>query len=405
MLKIAASLGGAVAIVAIFALPASSQVAEQQPVKIGVMTDMNGPFSGYMGPGAVLGAQMAVEDFGGQLLGRPIEVLTADYQNKPDVGSAIARRWYEHDGVDLIVGAENSAVALAVMKLAKSTDRLLMVTGGAAMSITNEECNDRTINWAIDNYSLTHGTVENLVKAGSKKWFFLTVDYVYGHSLQDVASKIIQENGGSVVGSVAHPLNTLDFASFLLTAGSSGAQVIGLANSGKDTGNAIKQAAEFGITSKQQLAALVLFISDVNSLGLEVAKNIVFTEAFYWDRDEETRAWSRRFFDRFKAMPTSVQAANYSSVTHYLKTVKAIGTKNTAQVMEAMKKTPVNDFFAKEGIIRNDGRMIHDMYLVQVKTPQESRYPWDYYKILSVIPRDLAFQPLSLSTCPLITKR
>jgi branched-chain amino acid transport system substrate-binding protein len=382
-----------------------AQAPKKSPVKIGVMTDLAGVFSGYQGPGAVLGARMAVEDFGGQVLGHPIEFVSADYQNKADIGSAMARQWYERDGVDLIVGTENSAVALAVMKIAKSADRLLIVTGGAAMSITNDQCNDRTINWAFDSYSLANGTVGTMIDQGAKSWYFVVADYAYGHSVLEVATKIIKERGGKVAGSINHPLNTLDFSSFLLQAQTSQAEVIGLASAGMDTVNAIKQAAEYRISPKQKIAALAVFISDIHSLGLPVAQGTVLTSAYYWDRDEDTRAWSQRFFKRHNAMPTVVQAANYSAVTHYLKAVKAAGTKDTAAVMAQMKKTPVNDFFAKEGLIRDDGRMIHDMYLMQVKTPAESKYPWDYYKILSVIPRDKAFQPLSLSTCPLVTKK
>jgi branched-chain amino acid transport system substrate-binding protein len=377
---------------------------DRDPVKIGVMTDMSGVFKDYQGEGAVLGARMAMEDFGGKVLGQPIELLSIDDQNKPDLSSATAREWIERDGVDMILGVENSAVALAVMKVAKARDRITIVTGGAAMAITNEDCNDRTINWSFDSYALAHGTAAALVEQGGDSWFFINADYAYGKSMRQVASQFVEAGGGKVLGGVGHPIGALDYASFLLQAQASGAKIIGIANAGLDTVNVIKQAAEFGVTPKQKLAALSIFIPDIHSLGLKTAGGIFLTTSYYWDRTEETRAWSKRFFERQRAMPSMVQAANYSAVMHYLNAVKKTGTKDAATVMAAMKAAPVNDFFANEGLIRDDGRMIHDMYLMQVKTPEESKYPWDYYRLIKTIPRDEAFQPLKVSACPLVKK-
>ncbi|GGC66437.1 hypothetical protein GCM10010994_26300 [Chelatococcus reniformis] len=377
--------------------------AAEDGVTIGVMTDLSGIFRDYQGPGAVLGAQMAVEDFGGKVLGKPIRFISADYQ-KPDIASALARQWYDEDKVDLIVGAENSAVALAVMKIAKDRDRLLIVTGGAAMAITNEQCNDRTVNWGFDSWALAHGTASAVTRHGGKSWYFLTADYAFGHSMKDVAGKFVEKEGGNVVGSSPYPLGTLDFSSFLLKAQASGAQVIGLASAGLDTVNAIKQAAEFGIQPKQTLAGLAIFITDIHSLGLKATGGMYLTAGFYWDRDEATRAWSKRFFARHKAMPSVVQAGNYSAITHYLKAVEKVGSTDAGKVLAEMKANPIRDFFAVDGRIRDDGRMIHEMYLAQVKTEAESKYPWDYYRILTTIPRDEAFQPLADGACPLTKK-
>ena len=372
-------------------------------VKIGVLTDMSGAYSYLAGPGSVLGAQMAIDDFVAQ--DRPafkVEMVYADHQNKADVGAGEAREWFERDGVDVVVDVNQSAVALAAQKIGKEKNRLVLISGAASSRITNEDCNDITVHWTYDTYALAKGTAKAVVKNGGKSWFFLTADYAFGHSLEKDATDVILANGGTVVGSVRHPFPGTDFSSFLLQAQTSGAQVIGLANAGTDTTNSIKQAAEFGITPKQSLAGLLVFIADVDALGLKTAQGMYLTEAFYWDMNDETRAWSRRFFEKQKKMPTMVHAGVYSSVMHYLKAVKAVNSDDTQKVMAQMKRTPVNDFFAKNGRIRDDGRMVHDMYLFQVKKPEESTGPWDYYKLIETVPADEAFRPLSISRCPLI---
>jgi branched-chain amino acid transport system substrate-binding protein len=291
-----------------------------------------------------------------------------------------------------------------VMKVAKEKDRLVIMNGPAATPITNEQCNDVSIHYTYDTYALANGTAKAVTAQGGKSWFFLTADYAFGHALEKDSAAVVTANGGKVLGTVRHPFPGSDFSSFLLKAQASGAQVIGLANAGADTTNAIKQAAEFGITPKQSLAGLLMFITDVHALGLKPTQGMFLTEGFYWDRNDETRAWSKRFFDKQKKMPTMVQAGQYSSIYHYLKAVKATGTDDTSKVMAMMKKTPINDFFAKNGQIRDDGRMVHDMYLIQVKKPADSKYPWDYYTIKATIPAAEAFQPLAQSRCPLIKK-
>jgi branched-chain amino acid transport system substrate-binding protein len=374
-------------------------------VKIGVLTDLSGAYSDISGQGAVVATQMAIDDFVAQ--DKPafkVEMVYADHQNKGDIAANKAREWFERDGVDLVTDLVTSSTALAVQKIGKEKNKLVFVSGAASTRITNEDCNDVTIHWTYDTYALADGTAKYVVKNGGKTWFFLTADYAFGQSLEKDASDVIVANGGKVLGAVRHPFPGTDFSSFLLKAQASGAQVIGLANAGTDTTNSIKQAAEFGITPKQSLAGLLVFISDVHSLGLKTAQGMYLTSGFYWDMNEQTRAWSKRFFEKFKRMPTMAQAGDYSAAMHYLKAVKAVNSDDTQKVMAQMKKTPVNDFFAKDGRIRDDGRMVHDMYLFQVKKPSESTAPWDYYKLIATIPADEAFQPLSLSRCPLIKK-
>ncbi|HEX4585135.1 MAG TPA: ABC transporter substrate-binding protein [Burkholderiaceae bacterium] len=374
-------------------------------VKIGVLTDLSGTYSDLSGQGAVLATQMAIDDFLAQ--DKPafkVEMVYADHQNKGDIAANKAREWFERDNVDVVTDLVTTSTALAVMKIGKEKNRVVLVSGAGSTRITNEDCNDLTVHWAYDTYALAHGTAKAVVQRGGKSWFFLTADYAFGHSLEKDASDVVTANGGTVVGSVRHPFPGTDFSSFLLKAQTSGAQVIGLANAGTDTTNSIKQAAEFGIMPKQTLAGLLMFITDVNSLGLKTAQGMYLTEGFYWDLNDETRAWSRRFFEKHKRMPTMAQAGDYSAAMHYLKAVKAINSDDAQKVMAQMKKTPVNDFFAKGGRIRDDGRMVHDMYLFQVKKPSESSGPWDYYKLLATIPGDEAFQPLSASRCPLIKK-
>ena len=374
-------------------------------VKIGVLTDMSGTYSDLAGPGSLAAVQMAVADFiAREKPGFKIEVISADHQNKGDIAAIKAREWIDTEKVDMIVDLVTTSTALAVMKVAKEKNRITIVSGAASTPITNEQCTDTNVHWTYDTYALAVGTGKAVVKQGGKTWFFLTADYAFGKSLEKDTTEVVLEEGGKVLGHVLHPFPAQDFSSFLLQAQASGAQVIGLANAGNDTINAIKQAAEFGITPKQSLAGLLMFLSDVHSLGLKATQGMYLTTGFYWDRNDETRAWSKRFFAKRNRMPTMVHAGDYSAVTHYLKAVKAVGTDDTKAVMARMKATPVNDFFAKNGRIRVDGRMVHDMYLAQVKKPEESRYPWDYYFIRQVIPADQAFMPLSKSVCPLVKK-
>ena len=395
------------AVAAALCLAAGSAAAQisDNAVKIGVLTDLSGAYSDLAGTGSVEAVKMAVEDF--KAKNKPafaVEVVAADHQNKGDIASNKAREWFDRDKVDMIADMVTTSTALAAMKVAKEKNRIAIMSGPASTRITNEDCNDVTVHWTYDTYALANGTAKAVVKQGGKTWFFLTADYAFGQSLEKDAADVVKANGGTVLGSVRHPFPGTDFSSFLLKAQASGAQVIGLANAGTDTTNSIKQAAEFGVTPKQSLAGLLMFITDIHSLGLKATQGMYLTEAFYWDRNDETRAWSKRFFDRHKRMPTMVQAGLYSAVTHYLNAVKAAGTDDTPKVMAQMKKTRINDFFAKNGYIRDDGRMVHDMYLMQVKKPEESKYPWDYYNVRQTIPAEEAAQPLSLSKCPLIKK-
>lgn len=374
-------------------------------VKIGVMTDMSGIASDMAGPGSVLAAKMAVEDFGGKVLGMPIEIVSGDHQIKPDIASAMARRWLDQEKVDVIADIAGSLTAIAVVKIVKDKNRVALVSGGGNSRLTNEDCTDRSANWSYDTYAMANGTGRTLTQQGGDSWFFIAVDNVFGRSMQQDAEAAIQAAGGKVLGVVRHPFPSSDFSSYLLQAQASGAKVIGLAQSSSEAGINIKQAAEFGITPKQKMAPMLLMITETHAVGLKTLQGAVFTESFYWDRNDETRAWSRRFFEVKKRMPTMIQAGVYSQVLHYLKAVKAAGTDEAGAVMAKMRAIPVNDFFAKNGKLREDGLMLHDMYLMQVKSPEESRYPWDYYKLLKVIPGEQAFQPLSKSRCPLVKKQ
>ena len=399
---LAAAIAAALATVA---APAAAQVSDNA-VRIGVLTDLSGVYSDVSGKGTVVATQMAIDDFvAKEKPAFKVEMVSADHQNKGDIAANKAREWFEREKVDVASELVTTSVALAVQKIAKEKNRIALISGAASTRITNEDCNDVTVHWTYDTYAVANGTAKAVTKTGGKKWFFLTADYAFGHSLEKDASEVVKASGGEVVGTVRHPFPGSDFSSFLLKAQSSGAQIIGLANAGGDTINSIKQAAEFGVTPKQSLAGLLMFITDVHSLGLKVTQNMYLTEGFYWNLNDETRAWSKRFFDAHKRMPTMVQAGQYSSVLHYLKAVKAAGTDDTAKVMAQMKKTPVNDFFAKNGSIRADGRMVHDMYLLQVKKPAESTTPWDYYHVRATIPAAEAFQPLSASKCPLVAKK
>jgi len=394
----------ALAVAATISASAQAQVSDNV-VKIGVLTDMSGAYSDLSGLGAVEATKMAVEDF--KAKEKPafaVELISADHQNKGDLSSNKAREWFDREKVDVVTELVTTSTALAVMKVAKEKNKLALISGAASTRITNEDCNDVTVHWTYDTYAVANGTAKAVVQQGGKSWFFITADYAFGHSLEKDSSGVVLANGGKVLGTVRHPFPGSDFSSFLLKAQSSGAQVIGLANAGTDTMNSIKQAAEFGVTPKQSLAGLLMFITDIHALGLKSTQNMYLTEGFYWDLNDETRAWSKRYFDRQKKMPTMIQAGMYSAVSHYLKAVKAVNSDDTQKVMAQMKKTPVNDFFAKNGKIRDDGRMVHDMYLMHVKKPDESKYAWDYYRVKQTIPAAEAFQPLSASRCPLIKK-
>ena len=376
-------------------------------VKIGVLTDLSGLYSDLSGAGAVLAVKMAIEDFQVMEKGKafPIELVSADHQNKGDVASNKAREWFERDQVDMITDLVTTSTALAVMPVAKEKNRITIVNGAASTPITgSKQCTDRNVHYTYDTYALANGTGKAVVKQGGDTWFFLTADYAFGQSLEKDTTAVVIANGGKVLGSVRHPFPGTDFSSFLLKAQSSGAKVIGLANAGTDTTNSIKQAAEFGITPKQSLAGLLMFITDVHSLGLKATQGMYLTEGFYWDFNDETRAWSKRFFEKHRRMPTMAQAGDYSSTMHYLKAVKAAGTDEAGAVMRKMKDTPVNDFFAKNGKIREDGRHVHDFYLLQVKKPEESKYPWDYYHVRQVIPANDAVMPVAQSERPLVKK-
>ncbi|MFI5089906.1 MAG: ABC transporter substrate-binding protein [Terriglobales bacterium] len=373
-------------------------------VKIGVLDDMSGLYSDIGGKGEVVAAQMAVDEVGGKLLGAPIQVVSADHQNKPDVGASKAREWFDGD-VDIIVGTVNSGVAIAVSKVANEKHRLFIDSGAGSTRLTNEDCNPYTIHYEYDTYATGTTTAKAVVAHGGKTWFFLTADYAFGKSLQSDTTNFVQAAGGKVLGSVLHPLNASDFSSFLLQAQASGAQVIGLANAGGDTINSVKAASEFGITKKQTLAALLIFITDVHSLGLNAAQGLYAAEGFYWDQNDDTRKWSKAFAAKMGGkMPTMVQAGVYSSTLQYLKAIQAAGTDDADAVMKKLKEMTLNDATVKGGKIRADGRMVHEFYLYQVKSPGESKGEWDLYKLISTIPGDQAFQPLSLSRCPMIKK-
>jgi len=374
-------------------------------VKIGVLTDMTGYYSDLAGPGSVEAAKMAVEDFGGKVLGKPIEVVSADHQLKAEVASTVARKWVDEEKVDAIVDLVSSSTALAVMPVAAEKKRITLLSGPGTTAITGEKCTPYTVHYTYDNWALAHGTGGTVVKQGGDTWFFITADYVFGKSLEADTAAVVKANGGKVLGDALHPSpGTTDFSSYLLQAQASGAKIIGLANAGQDTINSIKQANEFGITKKQNLAGLLVFISDVHSLGLATAKGMYLTTAFYWDRDDATRKWAKRFYDRTKRMPTMIQAGVASAVGHYLKAIQAAGTDDADAVMAKMREIPVNDFFATDGRIGPDGLHRHAMYLVQVKTADESKYPWDYYKIVKAIPAAEAFPTVEEQKCPLVKK-
>jgi branched-chain amino acid transport system substrate-binding protein len=383
---------------------ATSAVAEEGPIRLGVLTDMSSLYTDNGGRGSVVAAQMAVDDFSGEVLGRKVEVISGDHQNKADVGAAIARRWLDNEKVELILDVPNSAVALAVQEITRQKKKVFIPTGAATSRLTGDECSMTGIHWTYDTYALSQGTTKAIARLGAKKWFFLSADYSLGSQLEADSRKVIDATGGRVVGSVKHPVNTADFSSFLLQAQSSNADVIALADAGGDFINAVKQAGEFGLTKQQKLVGLLVFIADIHSLGLQSAQGLMLSSAFYWDLNDETRAWSRRFIDKTQKVPTMNHAGTYGAVMHYLKAVQAVGTLDGPTVAAKMREMPVNDFMTKNGKIRADGRLVRDMYLFQVKTPEESKYKYDYYKLLATIPGEEAFRPMEEGGCPLLSK-
>jgi len=375
-------------------------------IKIGVLNDQSSLYADLAGQGSVVAARMAVEDFGAEKKGMKVEIVSADHQNKPDVGSAIARQWYDVDKVDVIVDVPNSGVALAVNQITRDKGKALLVSGAATADLTGKACSPNTIHWTYDTWALANGTGNAIVKTGGDTWFFITADYAFGHALERDVEAVVLKNGGKVLGKVRHPLNTADFSSFLLQAQASKAKIVGLANAGGDTTNSIKQAAEFGIVKGgQSLAGLLVFITDVHGLGLPTAQGLIFTETFYWDLNDKTRAFAKRFAERDKGIhPTMIHAGVYSAVTHYLKAVEALKSDDGTKVIAKMKEMPTDDPLFGKGMVRADGRKIHPAYLVEVKKPAESKAPWDYYKIRATIPADQAFRPLDQGECPLVKK-
>ena len=386
-----------------FSLPVHAQISGDV-IKIGFITDMSGVYSDIDGKGGIEAIQMAIDDVKGAINGKKIQLVTADHQNKPDVAASKAREWFDQQGVDLLIGGTNSGASLAMAKVAAEKKKVFIAIGSGTAQLTNEQCTPYTVHYAYDTVALARGTGATMVKQGGKSWYFLTADYAFGQSLEKDTADVVKANGGTVLGSVKHPLSASDFSSFLLQAQSSKAQVLGLANAGGDMINAVKAANEFGLTKKMKVAGLLVFINDIHTLGLNTTQGMYLTDGWYWDQNADTRAWSKRYFAKMKKQPSMLQAGDYSAATQFLNAVKATGTDNADKVIAHMKKTPINDMFAKNGTIRPDGRMVYDMYLMQVKKPSESKYPWDYYKVLATIPGDEAFQPISKSSCALVKR-
>jgi branched-chain amino acid transport system substrate-binding protein len=388
----------ALAVTAMFGTSAQAQVSGDV-IKIGFITDLSGLYADIDGPAGAEAIKMAIADMGGSVAGKKVELLVADHQNKADVAAAKAREWFDTQGVDMLIGGTNSGTGLAMAKVAQEKKKLFISVGAATSALTNEQCSPYTVHWAYDTTALAKGTGNAVVKAGGKSWYFLTADYAFGTQLQNDTSSVVKAAGGNIVGSVRHPLSASDFSSFLLQAQSSKAQILGLANAGGDTINSIKAANEFGITKTMKLAGLLMFINDVHSLGLKATQGMYLTDSWYWNRDAETRAWSRKFFEKIKRMPSSLQAADYSVALQYLSAVKAINSDDSDKVLAQMKKTKVNDIYAKGGWIRDDGSMIHDMYLMQVKTPDKSVEPWDYYNVVETFKGEAAWTTKAETKC------
>ena len=388
---------------ALLGLAGTAPAQTPETVKIGVLADMSSLYADLGGPGSTVAAQMAVDDFGGTVLGKKIEVVSADHQNKPDVGSSIARQWFESQGVSMITDLTTSSVALAVQEVARGDNKVVLVSGAASSDLTGKACAPTSVHWTYDTVALANGTGAAVVKAGGDTWFFITADYAFGHALERDTTAVVQANGGKVLGAVNVPLNNADFSSFLLQAQASKAKIVGLANAGGDTINSIKQAAEFGLVAGgQKLAGLLVFVTDVHSLGLQTAQGLQLTESFYWDQDDQTRAWSKKFFAKTNKQPTMVQAGVYSATTHYLEAVKAAGTLDAPAVMKELKSKPINDFMIRNGHIQEDGSLVHDMYLFEVKKPSESKGEWDLYKLIATIPGDQAYKRPHGNECPAV---
>ena len=390
------------------ALAFAALAQAQEPIRVGVMNDQSSVYADFQGKGSVLAAQMAVEDYGGKAAGRKVEVVFADHQNKPDVGSAIARKWLDEDGVDLIVDLPNSAVALAVNEVVRQKNRVMIGSGAGTSELTGSKCSPNTVHWTYDTWAYGHSLAKAVVQRGGKSWFFITADYAFGHDLERQATDQLVKDGGKVVGGVRTPLGTPDFSSFLLQAQSSGAQVVALAVAGGDTTNSLKQAAEFGLTAKQSMVSLIFTLNNVPALGLKASQGVLTVNPFYWDMNEGTRAFSRRFQKRAHngAMPNDMQAGVYSAVLHFLKAVDKVGGAGDGKaVVAAMKAMPTDDPLFGKGRIREDGRKLHPMYLLQVKSPEESKGDWDFYKVISTIPAEQAFRPMSEGNCPMVTAK
>ncbi|MYM80509.1 ABC transporter substrate-binding protein [Duganella sp. FT50W] len=388
------------AVAACASFSAQAQISNDT-VKIGFITDMSGLYTDIDGAGGAEAIKMAIADAGGNINGKKIEFVSADHQNKADIAASKAREWFDQQGVDMLIGGTNSGANLAMAKVAAEKKKIFIAIGAGSARLTNEECTPYTVHYAYDTIALARGTGGAIVKQGGKNWYFMTADYAFGQSLEKDTADLVKAAGGKVLGSVKHPLSASDFSSFLLQAQASGAQILGLANAGGDAINSIKAANEFGVTKKMKLAGLLIFINDVHSLGLSLTQGMYLTDGWYWDQNADTRAWSKRYFDKMKKEPSMLQAADYSAAGNYLKAVKAVGTDDSVKVMAYLKANQINDMFAKNGVIRPDGRMVHDMYLMEVKKPSESKYPWDYYKVVATIPGDQAYATKAETKCSL----
>ncbi len=396
--------GGTLACAAAVSLLSASAAQAQYSddvIRIGFITDLSGVYSGPDGPGGVEAIKMAIQEMGGEINGKKIELLVADHQNKADVASAKAREWFDQKGLDMLIGGTNSSTALAMSKVAADKKKPIIVVGAGAPALTNEQCTPYTLNYAYDTVALARGTGAAVVKAGGKTWYFLTADYAFGHALQADTTKVVEAGGGKVLGSVKHPLSSADFSSFLLQAQSSKAEILALANAGADATNAIKAANEFGITKNMRLAGLIMFINDIHAMGLPATQGMYLTDSWYWNASEQSRAWSKKFFEVRRAMPSSLQAADYSAALQYLRAVKATGTDDADRVLAYLRENKLNDMYIKDGVVRPDGRVVHDMYLLQVKTPEQSKEPWDYFDVLQTIDGNEAFTKKAETRCEL----
>ena len=399
-IKSGCALACAAAVSLVSASAAHAQISDDV-IRIGFITDLSGVYSGPDGPGGVEAIKMAIEEMGGEINGKKIELLTADHQNKADIASAKAREWFDQRGLDMLIGGTNSSTALAMSKVAADKKKPIIVVGAGAPALTNEQCTPYTLNYAYDTVALARGTGAAVVKAGGKSWYFLTADYAFGHALQADTTKVVEAGGGKVVGSVKHPLSANDFSSFLLQAQASKAEILALANAGADATNAIKAANEFGVTKTMRLAGMIMFINDIHAMGLPATQGMYLTDSWYWNASDASRAWSQKFFERRQAMPSSLQAADYSVALQYLRAVKATGTDDADRVLAYLRENKLNDMYIKDGVVRPDGRVVHDMYLLQVKTPDESKEPWDYFKVLQTIDGNEAFTKQAESRCAL----